>query len=440
MPLLDLIEYLDDSREVMAVRIPQDGEADIKWGSQLIVREGQVAIFYRGGQALDTFGPGRYTLSTGNLPLLGKVIGAAFDGRTPFKAEVVFVDVGLIDDQKWGTKEPIPMRDSMMGVVRLRSFGSLTYRIVDPVLFVNKRLKSSRIYTASDMANWARDAVVQRLIDVIGEIMKSIMDLAGLFDEIATATKARLADDFAKNGLELEDLRIGAITPPPEVQKKIDERSGMGLFENSMGAFQQYQMAYAMRDLAKNSGGDGTAGAGMGMGMGLGMGFMMPGMVAQSMNPGMQAMYGQQGYPPQGAGVGGYPPPPPPQGAAGAMPQQPHQAQMAAGAAAGAAATMAAPGATQTPPQQAPGSSACPKCGYPVGPGLKFCPNCGNPLSELPKVKCVNCGKEIPEGSKFCPFCGATQHAQAAPHCVTCGKEIMPGMKFCPYCGSAQPV
>ncbi|MBU1219746.1 SPFH domain-containing protein [Myxococcota bacterium] len=442
MALIDILEFQDQSREVMAKRLPDDLQADIKMGAQLIVREAQVAIFYRGGQALDTFGPGRHTLTTGNLPILAKLVNLPFGGNTPFKAEVVFVDTGLIDDQKWGTKEPISFRDTVLKVVRLRSFGTMTYKVTDPVLFVNKRMKSSSKYTASDFANWARDSVVQRMTDVLGEVMKSIFDLPAVYDEICIACKARLAEDFAKNGIELEDLRISAISPPKEVQEKIDERSGMGLFEDSMPAFQQYQMGYAMRDAAKNEGG--VAGQGMGMGMGLGMGFMMPGMMAQGMAPGMQGQHGQmpppgypppqgyaQGYPPpQGYGQGYPPPGMPPQGYP--PPGMPPQGYPPPGMPVGNAAPPSAPPAA---------TSACISCGYGLGAGQKFCPNCGKPQAEPDQVPCIKCQAMLPAGSKFCPNCGSSQ-VQDTPRtaCVKCQQELAPGARFCPYCGSPQPV
>jgi membrane protease subunit (stomatin/prohibitin family) len=407
MALIEILELQDQTRELIAKRLPDDLNADIKMGCQLIVREAQVAIFYRGGQALDTFGPGRHTLTTANLPILAKLVNLPFGGKTPFKAEVVFVDSGLIDDQKWGTKEPISFRDSVLKVVRLRSFGSMTYKVVDPVLFTNKRLKSSSKYSAKDLANWARDTIVQRLTDVLGEVMKTIFDLPALYDELVTAAKARSANDFAKNGLELEDLRISAISPPKEVQKKIDERSGLGLFEDSMPAFQQYQMGYAMRDAAQNEGG--IAGAGMGMGMGLGMGFMMPGMMQQGMAPGMggQQQPGMQQQMPQQGGQ-------PPQ-------QQQQQYQQ------------------QAPPPPV-ATKACPKCNYQVGAGQKFCPNCGGSLEEAPKVPCIKCQAPLASGSKFCPNCGSSQVQEVqVPKCVKCAQELAPGAKFCPFCGTPQP-
>ncbi len=398
MGLIDVLEFQDQSRSVLGRRLPEDLNANIRIGAQLIVRESQVAIFYRGGQALDTFGPGRHTLTTANLPLLSRAINKVFGDKTPFQAEVVFVDMGLIDDDscKWGTKEPMNFQDSTMGIVQLRSFGTMTYKIVDPQLFIGKRMKSSAIYKTSDFSNWARDTIVQNMIGVLGEVMKSIVDLPALLSKISSACKARVAADFAKNGVELEDLRILGISPPPEVQAKINELSGFGLFKRELPQFQQYQMAYAIRDAAQNEGG--PAGAGMGMGMGMGMGFMMPGVMAQGMG------HYPPGYPAPGYPAPGYP-----------------------------------PAAAPAPPAAA---GVCAKCQAPLAPGVKFCANCGSPVApEAPAtVPCVQCQAPLPKGSRFCPNCGASQQqAPAVPKCVQCQKELTPGTRFCPYCGMAQP-
>ena len=286
MALIEVIDVTDPTGDNIVLRFPETGDADIKLGAQLVVRESQVAIFYRGGQALDTFMPGRHTLSTGNLPLLNRLINLPFGGETPFKAEVYFVNTKTFINQKWGTKEPITFRDQVLKVVRLRSFGIMSYKVVEPQLFVNKIVGTEGRYDTKRVSDFLRNVVIGRLADVLGENLKTLLDLAGLYDELGIATKARIAEDFSKYGVELEDLVINAITPPPEVQKKIDERSGMGLFEDNLQGMQQYQMGYAMRDMAQNPGAGGTASAGMGMGMGLGMGFMMPGMVAGA-TPGM---------------------------------------------------------------------------------------------------------------------------------------------------------
>jgi membrane protease subunit (stomatin/prohibitin family) len=286
MAIIDVIDFHDETGEQIAQRFPESGEADIRLGTQLIVRESQVCIFYRGGQSLDTFGPGRHTLSSANLPLLTGILSLPFGGKTPFKAECYFCNLKTFINKKWGTKEPIVFRDSVLKVVRLRSFGVMSYKITDPQLFINKVVGTAGKYSTDQINDFIRNIVVSRLTDVLGENLKTLLDLAAMYDEIAIATKARVSEDFAKYGFELEDLVTNAITPPPEVQAKIDERSGLGLFEDAMPQMQQYQAAYAMRDVAQNPGSGGMANAGMGMGMGLGMGFMMPGMMANAM-PGM---------------------------------------------------------------------------------------------------------------------------------------------------------
>lgn len=423
MGLIDVLEFQDQTRSVLGRRLPEDLNANIRIGAQLIVRESQVAIFYRGGQALDTFSPGRHTLTTANLPLLSRAINKVFGDKTPFQAEVVFVDVGLVDDDscKWGTKEPMNFQDSTMGIVQLRSFGTMTYKIVVPQLFIGKRMKSSAIYKTSDFSNWARDTIVQNMIGVLGEVMKSIVDLPALLSKISSACKARVAADFAKNGVELEDLRILGISPPPEVQAKINELSGFGLFKRELPQFQQYQMAYAIRDAAQNEGG--PAGAGMGMGMGMGMGFMMPGVMAQGMGhypPGYPTP-GYPGYPLAAPVPPGYPPTP------GYPPSAPGYAP-----AVGASAPVAPSVMSQT---------VCAKCQTPLVPGMKFCANCGAPVAsakDTGTVPCVQCKAPLPKGSRFCPNCG-TDQTVAAPKCVQCQKELAPGTRFCPYCGVAQP-
>ena len=408
MALIDVIEFHDESGEQIVQRFPESGEADVRMGSQLVVRESQVCIFYRGGQALDTFGPGRHTLATANLPLLGALVKLPFGGKTPFKAECFFVNLKTFINKKWGTKEPITFRDQVLKVVRLRAFGIMSYKINDPQLFLNKVVGTAGQYNTSQVNDFIRNMVVGRLTDVLGENLKTLLDLASLYDEIGIASKARVAEDFAKYGLELEDLVINAITPPPEVQAKIDERSGLGLFEDAMPALQQQQAAYAMRDVANNPGAGGVASQGMGMGMGLGMGFMMPGMIGGAMQP-MQQQQMQQQQPMQQQ----------------PMQQQMPPQQMAAGAAAGAAAAQ---------PVGAPAGSPCAKCGQPVPDGFKFCPGCGTPQAapQPQGVACIKCQAAMPPGTKFCPACGAPQEVT----CGKCGQVVTGGAKFCANCGT----
>lgn len=366
----EVIEYFDETGEEIVHRIPETGSGETQLGSQLVVRENQYAVFFRDGKALDVFGPGRHTLTTLNLPLLRRIVGAAFDGKSPFRVEVVYVNGRVFTNSKWGTQEPIPFRDTELHMVRLRAFGTYSERVIEPQLFVNKIVGTQGIYLRADVENFLRSVIVARLTDFLGENIKSIFDLPQHYDEVAAGTKTRVQDDFSKYGLELIDFYINAITPPPDVQKMIDERSGMGAV-GDLGKFTQFSAARALRDAAQQGGGGegggaGTAGAGLGLGAGLGMGMMMPGMISQA--------YGQAGQMV----------PCPKCGTA-----NPANAKFCS-----------ACGAKMEIP-----SITCPKCKQPAPMGSKFCPNCGASLA--PKaIKCPKCGIEVPEGTKFCPECG----------------------------------
>jgi membrane protease subunit (stomatin/prohibitin family) len=284
---MDVIQYQDPTGQTMVSRWPSNGTAAIRLGSQLIVEESQQAVFFRDGKALDTFGPGRHTLATQNVPILASVFGIPFGGTSPFQAAVFFVSTKTFLDLKWGTKEPVIFRDQDLAMVRLRAFGKFAVRISNAQLFVNTVVGSRGLYSTDGVENYFRDAIVARLTDVLGENLTSIFDLPKLYDELAMALKSRVADDFSKYGIELVDLYMGAITPPEEVQKLIDERSGMGAI-GDMNAYMKFKTARAIGDAAANPGGGAgdTVGAGIGLGMGAGVGAMLPGMMREAMQGG----------------------------------------------------------------------------------------------------------------------------------------------------------
>jgi len=292
---MEVIQYIDQTGQTLVARVPHNGTDAIQLGSQLIVEESQEAVFFRDGKGLDTFGPGRHTLATQNLPFLTRVLGLPFEGKSPFQAAVVFVATKTFLDLKWGTKEPVAYRDSELAMVRLRAFGKFAVRITNSQQFVNEVVGTQGIYTTDGVEAWFKDVIVARLTDLLGENLQSIFDLPGIYDELGMALKSRVADDFSKYGIELVDLYLGAITPPEEVQKLIDERAGMAAV-GDMNAYMKFKAAQAMGDAAKQSGeGGGNVGAGLGVGMGAGMGMMLPQMMKEAMQDSGDASTGQGG-------------------------------------------------------------------------------------------------------------------------------------------------
>ena len=284
---MEVIQYQDPTGQTMVARYPREGTAAIRLGSQLIVEESQQAVFFRDGKALDTFGPGRHTLATQNVPILASIFGIPFGGTSPFQAAVFFVSTKTFLDLKWGTKEPVVFRDQELSMVRLRAFGKFAVRVSNAQVFVNTVVGSRGLYSTEGVEDYFRDAIVARLTDVLGENLTSVFDLPKLYDELAMALKSRVADDFNKYGIELVDLYMGAITPPEEVQKLIDERSGMGAI-GDMNAYMKFKTARALGDAAAQPGGGagGTVGAGLGVGLGAGLGAMLPGMMREAMAAG----------------------------------------------------------------------------------------------------------------------------------------------------------
>jgi len=340
--ILDVIEFPNEGANELVRRVPEVGSGDFALGSQLIVRESQRAIFVRDGKALDVFEPGRHTLSTNNIPLLARIIGIPF-GESPFKAEVYFVSMREFTDMKWGSAQPLVYRDTELGMIRLRAFGTYSLRIADPQLFVAQMVGTRGSFNTSQVDEFLRSIILNEFNDLLGDTHTSILDLQGMTKELADAARLSLASSFTRYGLELTSFQISAVTPPDEVMARIDERSGMAALGN-LDDYTRFRTAQAIGDAANNPGSAGDlTGAGVGMAAGVGIGQAMVGALRDANAP-----------------------------------------------QAAATATTACPNCKAQIPV---GSKFCPECGTNLtgvtckecgaqnAPGAKFCSTCGKPLT-----------------------------------------------------------
>ena len=296
--IIDVVQAPDQGQDQMVSRVPEAGAGDFRIGSQVVVRESQTAVFYRDGKALDTFGPGRHTITTANIPLLINLVQLGTSGQTPFTAEVYFVNMRDFIDMKWGTPEPIAVRDKDLGLARLRANGRYSMAITEPQMFVTKIVGTQGLYQTSDIADYLRGIIISRLTDLLGESKAGLFDLPGLFDEMNAATRVKVAEDFAALGITMKAMFIQSISPTEETAKAIDERSSMSAI-GDMQKYLQFQAARAMGDAAKGGGEAGSAmSTGVGLGAGVGMGAGMAGMISQAMSSAMQP---QQAAPAAGA-------------------------------------------------------------------------------------------------------------------------------------------
>lgn len=302
---LEVIQFQDPTNRTLVQRYPEQGTAAIQLGAQLIVEQSQEAVFFRDGKAMDTFGPGRYTLSTQNVPVITAILTTPWE-KSPFQAAVFFVGKQTFIDQKWGTAEAITVRDADFGMVRLRAYGKYAFRVIDAATFINTIVGTQGKTTDEQVSTYLRTAIVSRLTDLLGTSKLSLLDLPAKFDEISAGTRAKVGEEFRKYGLELSEFYVSAITPPEEVQKAIDARSSMGAI-GDLQKYTVYQAANSMSKMAEQSGNGGGLGAGaMGMGMGAGFGMMFPGMIREA----MQYAGPNQGGGNQGGAGGGQAPVP----------------------------------------------------------------------------------------------------------------------------------
>lgn len=275
--LIDIIEWVDDSRHTVAWRFPRY-QNEIKNGAQLIVRPGQMAVFVHRGEIADAFGPGHYTLKTDNLPLLSTLAGWKFGFNSPFKAEVYFVNTRQITDLKWGTPNPIMLRDADFGPIRLRAFGTYTMQAVDPKALLKELIGTDSSFEVDEINELMRSIIASSFADLVGESKISALDLAANYRELSESLRLSTVEKVDNEyGLNIPQLFIVNVSLPEEVEKAMDTRSSMGVI-GDLGRFQQFQMGKAMMAAAENPSGGGAA-----EGMGLGMGFAMAGQMARGM-------------------------------------------------------------------------------------------------------------------------------------------------------------
>jgi len=364
---LEIIEWFDETGRELVHRIPEKGSGEIKFGAQLILRESQAGVLFYKGKACDAFAPGRHTLTTANIPVLTKILALPWGMSSPLRAEVYVANMKVFPNLKWGTRDPVAFKDSELGLIRLRAHGVFNIQVVQPVLFINSLVGTMGKYTTEEIEEYLKRVIVSRFNDHLGENLDSLFNLPGRYDELSEGLQKRLQDDYTRFGLALKHLYITSITPPPEVQKAIDDKSRLGVIQD-LDRLVKMKAAMAMEKAAESPGG-------AGQGLGMGMGFMMPAMFAEAFRP--------------QRGAGG-----------SAAPQD-----------------INCPDCKNPIPKEA---KFCPHCGHQqvvfdqcvncgknLPPNARFCPKCGHQADEkpLPKV-CPNCKAENLPDSVFCNQCG----------------------------------
>lgn len=351
---LEVVHWEDASSDTMVYKFPMTDKQQIKENAQLIVRPSQVAIFVYQGQIADVYEPGKYTLHTDTMPILTSLSNWKFLFENHFKTDVYFVNTKQFINQKWGTTNPIMMRDAEFGILRLRGFGVYSFKVADPVSFLKEVFGSNKFYTVDQVNEHLKSLIVSSISDILGEANVPAIDLATQYNEIGAIALKKVDERFTPYGLTLSDFAIENISLPESVEQAIDKRSQMGAL-GDLNHYMKFQAAEAMRDAAQNEGG-GMASMGAGIGAGAGIGKMMADAMSGVSSP--------------------------------AQPQASSTASVA--------------------------KVTCSNCKAQVNEGVKFCPECGNGMVN----KCIHCQAPLNGKPKFCPECGGNQEVKSAcPSC-----------------------
>jgi membrane protease subunit (stomatin/prohibitin family) len=356
-----------DKRNNIMFRLPRN----IRWNDNIVVREDEIAVFYRDGKALDYIDRAdRYALTSINAPIVGKIV--KFLSGVQQQAEVVYLQKRVFDG-KFGSKQPYQFRDKEFGIVNLRVFGEFRYKINSPPNFVNQFIGTFNFSTSAEVEERIKEQIVILIYDAVGDMKNDgmgVADLASNLENIEQVILGKTKAHFDLYGVQIDKISGLYISIPEEVQKAVDARASMQVLGTN---YMQYQTGQAMRDAANNPAG-GAAGVGVGLGAGMGMGYSMIGAMGQP-----------QMAPPMGS-----------------------------------------------PAQAAAVMILCPKCNAQNPQGTKFCSSCGAAMA-ADTTPCPKCSKPVQKGVKFCPECGA--QAGGTKKCASCGVEVPIASKFCPECG-----
>lgn len=341
---LKILEWVDNSKDTIVYKLPLEKSGkEINQKSKLIVRESQQAIFVHKGQICDVFSAGTYDLNTNIFPILSKLAGWKYGFQTPITVDVYFVNTKQFTGCKWGTSNPIIKRDEEFGMVRVKGYGSYSFKVDDASVFLQELFGTNSSFETYDIIDWLKTMLVSAMTDVIGEAKVSVLDLAGNTTELNAIITANIQNKFKEIGLKLVNLFIENMSVPEEIEKAIDERTKLGILGDKTDTMMKIAAAEALKDAAKNPGVGGSfVGAGMGMGAGVGLGTIF----ADAMKPASQPQSEEKSKP----------------------------------------------------------NRTCPSCKAEISDKAKFCPECGQKLNS--KKFCAECGAEISATAKFCPECG----------------------------------